>query len=307
MNREEKNKKHRWSVPSSGRIPEDELNRLWKLTGTYRKNFEPDADEAWNRFRKDLDIQSGSRYPRLPLRPLLAAVLALLLAAMLWVFVFKPADELIYLTETGEQLQLELPDGTVAQLNENSRLRLPRTWVADSRELWLTGEAFFEVAKEDRPLYIHTQNTRVEVLGTAFNLRAYEDESFTEVEVSEGKVKFEALGMDDILILEPGEMGVCIHHSRMFKRADSGLNFLAWKTGELNFVNTPIDIVFESVERYYGVDFVLPEGELPPCRYTANFDREPLEVVLKDLSLGLDIDIQSRTNGKIVLRDINCR
>jgi ferric-dicitrate binding protein FerR (iron transport regulator) len=209
----------------------------------------------------------------------------------------EQAGEVLYNTVTtphGGQFQLVLPDGTKVWLNAGSSLYFPATFSASKRMVQLTGEAYFEVAKvsDSRghriPFAVNIPPSaggvgggRVEVLGTHFNVNAYDDEKDTKVTLLEGKVrvvkesggkKYEVGGKKNEVMLKPGEQAVMAGNARFtldrrnFSEGgidDSRLTIdhspnvqqvMAWKNGYFRFKETGIRELMRQVERWYNVD-----------------------------------------------------
>lgn len=175
-------------------------------------------------------------------------------------------------TPRARQQQLVLPDGTHIWLNAESSIRFPAAFTGKTREVKITGEAYFEVAKDaGKPFIVHAQKTSVEVLGTHFNVMAYDNEPAIQTTLLEGAVKVN-VGQQHLL-LKPGQQGItnATGEMKLIKDADTDMA-VAWKNGEQVFRNTPLTTILRQVERWYDVDVVytdkLPEditfsGEVP--------------------------------------------
>jgi transmembrane sensor len=192
------------------------------------------------------------------------------------------AGEVLYNTVTtphGGQFQLVLPDGTKVWLNAGSSLCFPATFSSPKRIVQLTGEAYFEVAPLNQPaggrshkvpFIVRVGNpsgdeSEIEVLGTHFNVNAYNNESVIKTTLLEGKVKVEsrsATGNRKSAILKPGEQAVIASHSP-FTTHHSPLTIdhspnvqlvMAWKNGYFRFKETGIREVMRQVERWYNVE-----------------------------------------------------
>lgn len=186
----------------------------------------------------------------------------------------KPAAGALHslTTPRARQQQLVLPDGTHIWLNAESSIRFPAAFTGKTREVEITGEAYFEVAKDaGKPFIVHAQKTSVEVLGTHFNVMAYHNEPAIQTTLLEGAVKVNA-GQQHLL-LKPGQQGItnAAGEMKLIKDADTDMA-VAWKNGEQVFRNTPLTAILRQVERWYDVDVVytdkLPEditfsGEVP--------------------------------------------
>ncbi|MCS3798615.1 FecR family protein [Niastella sp. OAS944] len=181
----------------------------------------------------------------------------------------------------GGQYQLTLPDGSRVWLNAASSLRYPVAFIGNDRRVELTGEAYFEVAKDaHKPFHVITPTQDVEVLGTHFNVNAYSNEPSTRTTLLEGAVKVtpvignqkSAIGNRQSAILKPGEQAVFIADSR-FTIHDADLeDVMAWKNGFTLFNKADLKSIMRQVERWYNVDVVY-EGDLPQRTFTGGIER----------------------------------
>lgn len=209
---------------------------------------------------------------------------------------------------TGDEAkEILLADGSTVHLNENSSLKYPVEFTGETREVELTGEGFFEIAKDpSHPFTVHTPYEDVTVLGTSFNVRAYADEPNTEVAVSTGKVQVSSGPANQILL--PNEKAVVDHSSGVigFEHTES-LNESAWHTGVIKFSNAPAPEVLDDLEDYYGVSFTYEDAAIANCLFTSTFENEDLSTVLKTISTVLDVTINEGDNGNYVLVGGGCQ
>lgn len=216
--------------------------------------------------------------------------------------VYKPAEtvpaEIKYNTLSvprGGEYQLVLSDGTKVWVNAESSLRYPETF-GDTRELMLTGEAYFEVAKDPaRPFIVHVGDNSVEVLGTHFNVSSYEkDKLYTTL--AEGKVKVSHDGQSVILnpneqaIIEPGISGIEI------REVDAFL-YTSWINGRYEFRDTQLESIVAQLSRWYDVDIRFADDSLKHKRFAG--------VIYRDEELGFAIKIIERVANVRFVRDNN--
>jgi transmembrane sensor len=152
-------------------------------------------------------------------------------------------------TPKGGQFQLVLPDGTRVWLNAASSLRYPTAFITEKREVELTGEGYFEVAKDaSHPFEVTANGTTTEVLGTHFNINAYSDEPTTGITLAEGSVK-----VNNALVIKPGEQAQIDATGKIIKAVADVRTVTGWKDGEFVFKNTPLKEVMLQVARWYDV------------------------------------------------------
>lgn len=192
----------------------------------------------------------------------------------------------------GEKKTLTLSDGTVIQLNADSRITFPEKFSKTEREVFLTGEAFFEVTEDSsRRFVVHTGELTATVLGTSFNIRSYAGDEQTDVSLASGKLKVESSDSSSALksyVLRPGEAAVLDKREKSLSkmRFDAKVKY-GWIDGILVFRDTNIDETFTKIERWYGVTIEIEnyvEGVKPQWKYRGIFQDESLENVLKGIS-----------------------
>jgi transmembrane sensor len=177
----------------------------------------------------------------------------------------------------GGQYQLTLPDGSKVWLNAASSIRYPVAF-GNERRVELTGEAYFEVAKDARkPFHVVTPTQDVEVLGTHFNVNAYDNEPAVKTTLLEGSVKVvkreTANGKQNSVILKPGQQAALEAHSPLTIDHSPDLEqIMAWKNGFILFNKADIKSIMRQVERWYNVDVEF-EGDIPQRTFTGGIER----------------------------------
>lgn len=169
------------------------------------------------------------------------------------------ASEIVYntlVTPRGGQYQLELPDGSQVWLNAASSLRFPSAFAGKERKVEVTGEAYFEVAKNAKmPFVVSVEGAEVQVLGTHFNIMAYKDEEAVKTTLLEGAVKF--VRADQGSFLKPGQQARLSKEGKV--SVVSGVDVeavVAWKNGVFHFESADIETVMRQLSRWYDVDIV---------------------------------------------------
>ena len=167
-------------------------------------------------------------------------------------------------TPRGGQYQLELPDGTSVWLNAASSLTYPTAFTGPTREVLLTGEGYFEVAKNARqPFIVRFNTTTVQVLGTAFDVMAYDDEpGGTQTTLVSGSVIVRK-GVDK-MVPEPGKTVVV--NNTLSERDANIPQVIAWKNGEIALNNADLGSMMRQISRWYDVNVVF-KGPVPKRRF----------------------------------------
>ena len=199
----------------------------------------------------------------------------------------------------GGQYQVRLSDGSKIWLNAGSTLRFPAQFNGSERKVELTGEAYFEVAKNTAmPFKVATAGKQeVEVLGTCFNVNAYADEPVVKTTLLEGKVKVVAHASQRPQILNPGEESQLDGDGKISisKNADAEQT-VAWKNGHFSFNNADLKMILRQLSRWYDVD-VQFEGPVSERQFTGEIQRDwTLPQVLKVLERNkFSFKLQGRT------------
>jgi hypothetical protein len=171
-------------------------------------------------------------------------------------------------TPRAGQFKLVLPDGTKVWLNNASSLRYPTSFAGTTREVQLTGEAYFEVAKNsDQPFLVEIPNATVHVLGTSFNIMAYGDEPAIRTTLLTGKVSISTATRQSLL--SPGEQGVLNDDGSIAVAKDIDTDeVIAWQRGFFNFTGASLRDVLRQLARWYDVEVVYATP--PPLHYTCD-------------------------------------
>lgn len=153
-------------------------------------------------------------------------------------------------TPRGGQYQLVLPDGTKVWLNAASSIKFPTNFYGNERSIELTGEAYFEVAKDKaHPFIVNVNNMQVQVLGTHFNIMAYKDEISTKTTLLEGSVKIIKDKKQQLII--PGEQASVAEGIKILKV--NVAEVMEWKNGNFNFSHENLEGIMRKISRWYDV------------------------------------------------------
>ncbi|MEL7147146.1 MAG: FecR domain-containing protein [Bacteroidota bacterium] len=210
----------------------------------------------------------------------IAASIVLLLGGWITFRTTTGVDDIPHLVYESAQdsiRQLTLPDGSSIWLNKASAVTYVAGFEGKERSVTLDGEAYFEVTRnEDKPFVITAGNSKTTVLGTAFNLRAGQDQAIY-LTVTEGKVRFgdETSGM--VAFVEVGEEATLSpDRGSIDKTPSTDANALAWKTGKLVFEGKKLKEIASHLTRYYGVNYQVDQT-LENSAYTFTLDQYSME------------------------------
>ncbi|OQP58971.1 FecR family protein [Niastella populi] len=208
-------------------------------------------------------------------------------------------------TPRGGQYQVILPDGTKVWLNAVTALRFPASFTGNERVVELTGEAYFEVAhqsssngKGNRPFVVNiitaAGENRVEVLGTHFNIKAYNDETSIKTTLLEGSVKMS--GLKGQYLMKPGQQAQIDRSGKMALDEDADVEeAVAWKNGRFQFNNANVEAVMREIARWYDVEIEYV-GKVPDEKFEGEIPRNSnITEVFKILELS---NVHCKIEGK---------
>ncbi|HLU92703.1 MAG TPA: FecR domain-containing protein [Membranihabitans sp.] len=234
-----------------------------------------------------------------------AAVLLLIIAG---IGMTRTDNTEYYSTNFGERETIQLPDGSIVELNAHSTLTWANDWEETGvRKVQLTGEAFFEVAHlpQNQKFEVRTSDLNIEVLGTSFNV--LKRNTNTEVFLSEGKVKLVFEGVrsrNDTLIMAPGQK---ISYSKEQDRIinDIGKNIekeASWKNGVLYFEDKSVEEILHEVSQVYGIEYSIPDSALAQKKMNFGVPYTDWETTKEAFELTMGLQIQEK-NGKYILEN----
>lgn len=215
----------------------------------------------------------------------------------------NPPDNFLTENTTSQCRVIHLPDGTNVTLNSNSHLTFPKEFNGKERKIEFDGEAFFDVAHNpQKPFIIHTGNTEIKVVGTSFNVNAYQSNPTVEVVVETGKVLFNSTlsaktVVENQVALMPGEKGKFLKSKNTIEKTENkDHNFLSWKTHNFVFDKTPLSEFATTVGKAYQVNIQLDKG-LEDLKLTASFENRPLDFILDVVKLTFNLDLSKNQDS----------
>jgi ferric-dicitrate binding protein FerR (iron transport regulator) len=261
-----------------------ELQKTWDLTATADADITPDIEMNWASFNRKLQATSEPtgivRSFRWYALRTAAAVLLLGGATTAWYMLNAP-KQITVQTAANETNIIVLPDGTKAFINKNSSLRYASNFKDGERAIHLEGEAFFDVVKDEaHPFVVYTANTRTQVLGTTFDVKAYAVQP-VEVFVLTGKVAVSDQKKESKeIVLTQGRKVTFGKDQQLSEDAIANHDFIAWKDNIMVFNDEPIGNVIRKVEALYGVKIVAEESVADYTIKTRITPDQPLEQIL---------------------------
>ena len=265
----------------------------------------------------------------------MAVCLLLVIAIGSYYFLFNRHPESLVThnqigTKKGSKTHIILPDGTSVWLNADSKISYPDNFQGDTREVSLSGEAYFDVVKNPgKPFVIHTGAMDVKVLGTVFNVRSYPTEATTEASLIHGSIEVTLKGTEKKkIILRPNEKLTVLNNETPrenagklsgkkmdlpddmpilaltrihFNQADSSNAETSWIYNKLSFDNEGTEKVFSKIEQWYDCEILIDNKNIRSKHFTATFENKTLAEVLEALSMALNFTYEEK-EGKIVIK-----
>lgn len=256
-----------------------------------RDSYPAESRDSWSRLQEQLARKSFidlQRTRRLQFISRVAAIFFFMVSLGLMAYFITNREEKatevytrVY-AENGQISKVELPDGSLVWLNSGSELKYSNEFATENRHVQLTGEAYFQVAKNAvLPLMVDCGELQVKVTGTQFNVTAFPECGFIDVVLEHGAVQL--LNTEEGSLsysLKPGEHARFNTNSRKIKVANvNPARFTSWKEGIINIYNQPLEDVVKRLELRYNQKFRI-DPEIKDIRYTFTIKNEPLGDIL---------------------------
>ena len=184
----------------------------------------------------------------------------------------------------GEKARILFQDGSEAYLNSDTKIRYPRKFGLTKRNVYLEGEAYFNVSHNKyRPFIVHTGNTHVKVLGTSFNVNAYVNDEKIYVVLDEGKIEFNTF--TEHYAIYPGQQFIYNKRSGEYfvHHLSKSTNVSLWKENIVYLNDTPLFYVLQILERRYDVSFTVRDPDAFTYSYTLTTKQTSIDEILQEL------------------------
>jgi ferric-dicitrate binding protein FerR (iron transport regulator) len=202
----------------------------------------------------------------------------------------------------GQTAEIYLPDGSHAWINSDTRLSFSNTFSDKKRDVILRGEAYFKVRKDKSPFVVSTKFGDITVLGTSFNVHAYNDSKF-QATLVEGSIRYTNEERNRNIVLSPGQQ-LSFSEEDGIRVNDVKTNlYTSWKDGVIIFKKEPLKEVVRKLERHFDVKIVLEDRSLENIRFTGNIGNENLLDVLEYIDKTKPIQYTyNRKSKKLTIR-----
>ena len=279
-----------WLRDASNRNEFDQLKLSWKKDFDLQEISENER-MVWDQIQTKIirkNNQGLQKSRRLQSIFKYAAVLFFLLSIGSLTFMFLNKSQTPELTTTvmadfGQVSKVVLPDSSTVWLNSGSSITYSNVFGTKTRNIELSGEAFFDVTKNPKiPLIVGCNDFRIKVLGTKFNVDAFPEAKHINIVLEEGSVELNNAEVPSFHYkLVPGEMAEFDKEkNKLFVHNVNTSKYTSWKHGMLNIYNQPLDEVLQRLKTRYNQEFAFDE-ELARYRYTFTISKEPLDEIIE--------------------------
>lgn len=295
------------------------LTKIWNVSETaFPQPADVDTEKAWLKLTDKIDQFESSKhlinkaknstdlFLKYALRA--AAVFIPLFVAGYLIFSYYSQPKLISFAAGQVISEKTLSDGSIIKLNKDSKLEYPEKFKDSTREVSLTGEAFFKVAPiPEKPFIIHSGMVDVKVVGTSFNVKNNTDNDIIEVFVKDGKVVVFAVNQKgqktDSIFLEIGGKGVFNKKTFLLnKTSQIDGDELFWINQTLIFNQTRLENVFAVITERYNVEIKMNSSEIGSLRLTTRFVNQPIDSVMNVIAESFKLKI-TRTGSTFEIDD----
>jgi transmembrane sensor len=241
-----------------------DLLKVWQLTGSFPKWFNPDREKAWKNVQKY--IHPSKRKTVLYRRILQIAASIIVVFISIWSGSkldnrIRESQYTVIYSPTAQKTRIVLPDSSIVLLNGNSEIRYNQNFNESSRRVELKGEGFFEVRKNLLKRFIvSAEGIEIKVFGTVFNVKAYNDDRSVEVGLINGRVSIDR-DKNEIVKLTPGQIAVFDKKDQKLNVKKANIDLVsAWTREEMIFEESTLKEIAKYIERWYNVDIqISPE------------------------------------------------
>jgi transmembrane sensor len=251
-----------------------------------------DTENEWRRFRETVGSTQEIKTKRVvKMRTFWPAIAAVLLVGLVFssIVIFSVRQDTACFTAVapkGSITKMIMPDNSVIYLNAGSEIRYSQSKLKTQRDVFLSGEAYFDVTKNKRkPFVVHTDYYDVKVMGTKFNVKTYSDDNSIETTLEKGSVLVTSnqnISLPQDFYLKPGEQLAYNREENTIgiKKVDPQL-YVSWKDNHLRFINMDLDELFKLMERKYGVEIEIEDDAILDYHYSGTIKNESILELLE--------------------------
>ena len=219
-------------------------------------------------------------------------------------------SEIVWLEKyngAGTRSMFTLPDGTRIWLNSESGIKYPKAFDSDTRDVKLTGEAFFHVASDaQKPFFIHLDQSTIRVIGTSFNVKAYKGDETIQTSVMTGKVAFIANHKDlkskedTVFLVKNNKVIYTLATGKMGREITNAQDDREWINGKLIWKSETLESIARQLERNFGKQVIIKDPRIGQYRYTGTFDESSLDEILQYLAMTKSFKYSIKENALVI-------
>lgn len=284
------------------------LMEIWDATPREKSE---ESTAAFNRFWTEVSRRRRTPFIKTArIYSYAAAVLLPIVAGLIFFFSHKESPTVEYaeiVVPYGQTDSIRLADNSLVWLNSGSRLIYPRSFDGDDRKVFLSGEGFFEVAKNPvKPFIVSAGDVNVRVLGTKFDFSSYENAENVYVSLVEGSVCFGANRGDSSseMLMKPGEIVEYVRSSGEMRLSSGSASAMSgWRDGGYYFENRTLQDIVSCLERSFNVDIKIGDMSIADVRYSLAFvNNESLDRMLDAIAYNGKLSVTKSADGYLLSR-----
>jgi len=298
----------------------DRLKQIWNTPDIVLPKTH--VDKAWQKCKESTGIEERSRSPILRFRvkeknvpviqqlfgsKTLRIAAAILLFILIPYLLLKPNKSTAFhevIIDRTQKMSITLSDDTKVTLDAGSIFRYPKKFDNQQRQVFLNGEGLFDVTlNQEKPFVIHANDAIITVLGTKFNVRAWQQDERVAVAVIEGRVSLRPENVDDQetkVVISKGQFSVLDENNNLSIPQNVDIDkHVSWLHREKYFQKVPLREVLDQLERWYDLEILLSDGSLAFNRVTIFVENKPIEDILEVIALMNNI--QYKQDGKKII------
>lgn len=289
----------------------NEMKKDWSITGEHLNQREINPNKAWSDLYQRLDQENlvpNERSttigftPQIYLKYAAIAIIALLISGISGYKYFNPKQLALANNSSQNTIITTLTDGTIIYLAQNSTLTYPKRFTGKTRRVTLSGEAFFEVAKNaKKPFIIDTKAASVKVLGTSFNLKSTDSKNF-ELNVVEGKVGVNLNSNPSENIIAIAGDKVIANKEKLAKERTENIHTTKNKMVRLQFQDERFDNIINIINKTYGSNLELSGEKLKNKHISVTFEND-ISSIVNILSVSFNLELNHKSNGITTLSE----
>lgn len=274
----------------------EELQFYWNNKLEDSKQVEFDTEKALKSIQNKLNTKKQFKLRKL-LRYAAAVVLLIASSISLSIILSPNFNKVLIENQMLSEKSVELPDGTKILLAQGSTLSYSKNFNEKERLIELSGEAFFDVFKDEtKPFIITTKQTKTKVLGTSF--RISEENSYTNITVHSGIVEFmENLNSNNKVELTKGDFARFFEKNKVLLSKNNQSGKEEFRVKHLEYKNAKLESICKDFKELFNTDIKLGNDQIKELRITTTFEDQSFENILQSISFSLDLDIERNKNN----------